>query len=366
MVDSTEVLHIYRRLLRAITYLPDSHARIYIHNEVVERFKRHRKYSPYHINSNRVKKARQHAGCLERAGHGSFDDLKKVLLRTYGRAGGRRRELVKDLLRSDETVLPKDDAALKELIETSNSEQPVNQELDPKVAAFIESQKRNHPRESVKSKIRNIDIPKETIWDRPPVQKLKDSLWRKWWATTLDRMLPPVPKHEWDHLRDLALGKRSLDEFPQRRSRPIEEKAGEGDVALKYLQKRLTNEAAEVDGAIFDLKQGLKIQTKTQEDDLPPARSRRRLYALIWSLTPTMSLDEATKTWNITWGSGKSILGAGNLTQASARDMELFEGMDGSPEPQPGDLDPFAERRKPRKARQKAQRQEEAAIAAIT
>ena len=85
-------------------------------------------------------------------------------------------------------------------------------------------------------------------------------------------MLPPVPKHEWDHLRDLALGKRSLDEFPQRRSRPIEEKAGEGDVALKYLQKRLTNEAAEVDGAIFDLKEGLKIQTKTQEDDLPPAR----------------------------------------------------------------------------------------------
>ena len=68
---------------------------------------------------------------------------------------------MKDLLRSDETVLPKDDAALKELIETSNSEQPANQELDPKVAAFIESQKRNHPRESVKSKIRNIDIPKE-------------------------------------------------------------------------------------------------------------------------------------------------------------------------------------------------------------
>ncbi|PMD18960.1 hypothetical protein NA56DRAFT_647431 [Hyaloscypha hepaticicola] len=361
MVDSTEVLHIYRRLLRAITYLPDSHARIYIHNDVVDRFKSHRKLSRDHINTNRVKKARQHAGCLERAGHGNFDDLKKVLLRTYGRAGSRRRELVKDLLQTDETVLPKDDAALKELIENSNSKQPVKHELGPKLSAFIWSQKTHHPRDSIKSNIRNIDVPKKTIWGREPAQKLIDSKWHKWWATTLDRMLPPVPKHEWDHLRDLALGKRFLDDFPERRSRPMEEKAGGRNAALKYLQKRLANEAAEVDGAIFDLKEGLMIQTKTQVHRPPPTRARRRLYAFIWSLTPTMSLDEATKTWNITWGSGKSMLEAGNLTQASARDMELFEGMESPPEPQPGDPDPFAEKRKQRKARQEAKRRKEAA-----
>src|SRR6266852_2589705 len=99
MVHSTEVLHIYRRLLRAITYLPDSYARIYVHSDVVERFRKHRPGSgPAHITLNRVKKARQSASCLERAGHGNLEDLKKVLMHTHGRAGGRRRELVKDLL----------------------------------------------------------------------------------------------------------------------------------------------------------------------------------------------------------------------------------------------------------------------------
>ncbi len=336
-----------------------------MHNDVVDRFKRHRKFSRNHIVTNRVKKAGQHARCLERAGHGNFDDLKKVLLRTYGRAGSRRRELVKDLLGSDETVLPKDDAALKELIENSNK-QPVTQELRPKVSAFIWSQKTNHPRESIKSNIRNIEIPKKSIWDRPPAHKLKNSKWQKWWATTLDRMLPPVPKHEWDHLRDLALGKRPLDDFPQRRSKPMEENAGGGTLALKYLQKRLPPEAAEVDGGIFDSKEGLMIQTKTQVHYLPSDRARRRLYAFIWSLTPTMSLNEATKTWNVTWGSGKSIIGAENLTQASWRDMELFEDMKSPPEP-----DPLVEKRKQRhslqktKRRQEAKRQAESAIAAI-
>jgi hypothetical protein len=361
MVNSTEVLHIYRRLLRAITYLPDLQARSYVHNHVVERFRRHRTFGPERITSNRVKKARQQASCLERAASGNLDDLKKVLLQTYGRTGGRRRELIKDLLRPDESVLPKDDAALKELIENPNSQQPTNQKLSPKVTAFLESQKRNHPRESVKSRIRNFEIPKTTIWDRPPVQKLRDSLWHKWWATTLDRLLPPIPQHEWDRLRDLALGKMPLDGFPKRRSGPVAEKDDRLTV-VGYLQQRLGNEAAQINGATFDLERGLKIQANTREESVPPIRTRRRLYALIWSLTPTMSLDEATKKWNITWGSGKSILGARTLTQPSARDMELFEGM---PELEPSDLDPWAEERKQRKARQEAKRQKEA-MAAIT
>lgn len=355
MVHSTEVLDIYRRLLRAITYLPDSYARIYLHNDVVGRFREHRPGSgPAHITLNRVKKARQSASCLERAGHGNLEDLKKVLMHTHGRAGGRRRGLIKDLLRPDESVLPKDDAAVKELIENPKSEEVLVRKPNPKVTFFIESQRRNHPKDSVKSKIRQLEIPKKTIWDRAPTQKLQDSKWRAWWGQTLDKLLPPVPQHEWDHLRDLALGKEPLEEYPKRRSRPVEKKDGREDMAYRYLQLKLKTEAAEINGATFDPERGLEVQTKSREEvldesrEISPTRPRRRLYALIWSLTPTMSQDEATKQWTVTWGSGKSLIGAGTVTQPSASDMELFEGMPSLPEPEPIDRDKWAKERKER------------------
>ncbi|KAE9371351.1 hypothetical protein N431DRAFT_426016 [Stipitochalara longipes BDJ] len=341
MGHSTEVLHIYRRILRAITYLPDSSARIYVHNDVVQRFRRHRsRTSPEHITSSRVKKARQSAGRLERAAHGSSEDLQKVLMHTYGRAGPRRRELIKELLRPDETILPKDDVALKELIEKPEEQQPVNRKPNPKVAAFIESQRRNHPKESDKPRIRQLEKPQKTIWDREPAQKLQNSRWLKWWAQVLDKLLPPVPQHEWDCLRDLALGKIPLDEFPRRRPRLVEEADQRGDMAYRYLQLKLRSEAAQLDGAAFNSERGLEVKTKTREeiltetyDTLSP-RARRRLYAHIWSLSPTMSQDEATKKWTVKWGSGKSLFAAGTLTQPSASDMELFEGMESLPEPQ--------------------------------
>jgi Complex 1 protein (LYR family) len=123
MVYPTEV-HLYRRLLRAVTYLPDSYARIIVHDEIVERFRRHRpKSGPEHLTIYRVKKARQFAGCLERAGYGNLDDLKKVLMHAHGRAGFRRRQLIRDLIRPDENLLPKDDSALKELIESPKAQE---------------------------------------------------------------------------------------------------------------------------------------------------------------------------------------------------------------------------------------------------
>ncbi|PMD36007.1 hypothetical protein L207DRAFT_494721 [Hyaloscypha variabilis F] len=340
MVHSTEVLHIYRRILRAITYLPDSSARIYVHNEVVQRFRRHRPWtSPLHIISNRVRKARAFAGCFERAAHGSSEDLQRVLMHTYGRAGARRRELVKELLRPDESILPKDDTALQQLIENPKAQEPVDGKPSPKVTAFIASQRRNHPKESDRPKIRQLEKPQKTIWDREPVAKLQHSRWLKWWAQVLEKLLPPVPKVEWDRLRDLSLGKIPLDEFPMRRSRPVENTEQQGDMVYRYLQLKLRSEAAQLEGATFDTTRGLQVQTKTREESLGEnhevllPRARRRLYAHIWRLTPTMSQDETTKVWTVVWGTGKSLIAAGTLTTPSASDMELFEGMENLPEP---------------------------------
>jgi LYR motif-containing protein 2-like len=381
-VEVMEVLHLYRRLLRAITYLPDSNARTYIHNEVVDRFRGNAKNSKLELIPNRVRKARGAAICCERAGKGSLDDLKKVLFHTHGRAGARRRMLIQNLLRPDESVLPKDDAALKQLIETPNLEHSdTTEKLSPRMAALIESQKRNHPAESPKPKIRQLQVQKTTMWGRQPPRKLEKSRWRKWWASTLDRLLPPVPQHEWDRLRDLALRKLPLDEYPKRRSRPtVEEEEGEKeeDMAYRYLQLRLRSESGQLDGATFDPKQGLKVETKTQEElleesyVLPPARSRRRLYALIWSMTPIMSQDEVTKRWNVEWGMGKSSVGAGLFSQPSAGFMELFEGFEQLPQdPQqarfnPEQLAQLAKEREEKRANRQAKWQKRQEMAVTT
>jgi hypothetical protein len=54
----------------------------------------------------------------------------------------------------------------------------------------------------------------------------------------------------------------------------------------------------------------------------------RRLYATIWSMTPTMSQDETTKTWLTKWGGARSAAHTGQVTAPSSIDVELFEGAD--------------------------------------
>jgi hypothetical protein len=357
MNTPTNVLHLYRRLLRAVTYLPDSFARDYAHKHIVDQFRRNAKrFNPKPIVSNRVKKAKYEAISLERAGNGGLEDLKRVLLSAYGRRGRRRRELIQDLLRPDEAVLPKDDTALKQLIYNPNGEEAINHEPSPKVTAFIASQENHHPLGSPRPKIRKLKIPKTNIWGRPIPKKSEVSLRKKWWAATLDRLLPPVPRHEWDRLRDLALGKIPLDEFPKRRSRkeePVADREEEMRV-IRYLQHSLRSEAAKSEGIIFDSNLGLITQVRDcKELDqlsgkplLNSPRALRRLYASIWTLTPTMSQDEVTKKWNVQWGSGKSPLLAGIVTKPSASDMELFEGIESQPNPQPQSQVPDAHRRR--------------------
>lgn len=346
MVDSTETLHIYRRLLRAATYLPDSLARNYAHKRILERFRRNAKSgSPEPIASGRIKKAISSAKRLERAGNGSLEDLQKVLLFTYGRKGSRRRELIQALLRPDESILPKDDLALKALILHPTGEQAGKHKPNPKLTAFVESQESNHPAESVRPKIKKLKIPKENIWGRAIPRKAELNMRKKWWTMTLDRLLPPLPQHEWDRLRDLALGKIPLDEVPKRRSRkdePVENREEEMRV-FRYLQRRVKAEAAEIEGVAFDPERGLVAQTRgPKEIDqlngktlIRSPRVLRRLYASIWSLTPTMSQDEVTKKWNIQWGPGRSLFLGGSITKPSASDLELFEGIESQPEPEP-------------------------------
>jgi hypothetical protein len=348
MKASTEILHIYRRLLRAVTYLPDSFARTYMHNHVVDQFRRNIKRSSVeHITLGRVRKARSSANWLERAGNGSLEDLEKVLLVTYGRKGKRRRELIQALLRREEDIHPKDDLALKQFIDNPTGGNAVEHEPSPKLSAFIMSQRKNQSSssENDRPKIPNLTVPKENIWGRAIPKKSQVSMRKKWLATTLDRLLPPVPRYEWDRLRDLSQGNVPLDRIPKRRSRK-EEPREDREVEMRefrYLQIRIKNKAAKVDRVTFDPDLGLIAQTRDRNelDQLEgkplvhSPRTLRRLYASIWSLTPTMSQDEVTKKWNVYWGTGRSKLVAGIIAKPHPSDIVLFEGIESHPSPQP-------------------------------
>ncbi|PBP21558.1 hypothetical protein BUE80_DR007430 [Diplocarpon rosae] len=395
---SFETRSLYRGLLRATSYLPDSAARQYANARIKARFRvncakaKGKADKKIHGTSKKVgqsatkvantsgkraaaegkldaftiqrlKKGRSMKTMLESASNGDIDALVKVLKFVYGRQGERKRVLLQDLLRP-ENGSPGNTSAIKRLIETGSPDK--GYWPDAKLYRFIKDQQENQPPEAHKGKIRNIrpKVPEETLWGRPLALRQRESVVRKWWASTLERLLPPIPRNEWERLRDLAVGAVPLEEQPPRRVRGISlslaldketAKKMTNQQILKYFRMPARVPKPEIDRVRFELDNGLVIppdatieevqssrqelrdrmlrkwrdgtEEKTDRKEIP-ARSMRRIYASIWSLTPTMEYNKINKTWDIKWGRPKSPANAGLISQASPRDMELFEGIE--------------------------------------
>ncbi|OWP00603.1 hypothetical protein B2J93_6040 [Marssonina coronariae] len=409
-----EIRSVYRGLLRATSYLPDSVARQYAKERIKARFRTSRAKAstktvrkihgiPREIEPatghtiapsrrlandrkeldafsvQRLKKARSTRTMLEKASDGDTDALVKVFRFVYGRQGERKRALLKDLLRPEDDS-PGNTSAIQHLVETGSPKKGYRP--DAKLYRFIRDQQENQPSEAHKGKIRRVKpkIPEETLWGRPMALKMQESMVKKWWASTLERLLPPIPRNEWERLRDLAMGAMPLEEPPRRRIPAFSQspaldketaKTMTTQQILNYFRMPARVPTPDIDRVRFELDQGLvispdatikEIQSSRQklrdrvlkslgkgrehkfEDAVAPVkldgtealaenkkispRSMRRVYAAIWSLTPTMAYDQVTKTWNIKWGGPKSQANAGVITKPSPRDMELFEGIE--------------------------------------
>jgi hypothetical protein len=348
----TELRHAYRALLRAVTYLPDAAAREYLHSYVVYRFRRvadtirHRNNERcmelirrYHGAKN-IAKARQAARQLERAGLGSSEDLKRVLMLTYGRTGKRRRELVADLMKAEESTLPQDQNALEELIHKPPAPQEHRFPLKSKIMVLIRSQQTNQPAEVAGAVIRRVspNIPATNIWGRPLPLKLRRSITERHWAATLDKVLPPLPEHEWNRLRDLARGVIPVEMLRPRRSnsgrRPAVGEENDAKV-LQYFTTPANMHTTDFDEVRVETEQGATCWAMPfKEVEIPRAhtgsittRYMRRLYANIWNMTPTMSQDPVTGRWITKWGETRSPAHAGKFTRAASSDMEFWEGL---------------------------------------
>ncbi|KAG4442377.1 hypothetical protein IFR05_002155 [Cadophora sp. M221] len=357
-----EIISVYRGLLRAASYLPDSVTRTYTCDRIKTRFRASRakslqkpgwnefeaeeKKEPKDFTIQRLRKANLTRRTLEKAGNGDLEALKKVLLATYGREGERKRWLLKDLLKSGEEALPKDASALQQLIDNPGRTKSEKFVLSPKVYHFLRSQQEHQPVEAHKDKIRHLKakIPEENIWGRPLPFKLRASIQKKWWADVLEKILPPIPRSEWERLRDLATGVIPLEAQPARRiplqtngeEHPTESQKLDLDNPLERkiqrqsseeAKKKKSNEVAEQEKVKNLAQLDQLIASTVAEDPEIRNRSLRRLYASIWSLTPTMAYDEVNKKWGVEWGGQKSRAMGGEVSKPTPAEEELFEGL---------------------------------------
>ena len=358
--------HAYRSLLRATTYLPDSAARTYIHNHIVASFRSvankikfrvvngqrigHLIYR-YHRDTH-INKVWQKTRHLERAADCNIAELEKILYITYGRAGKRRRELVQQLLLTEEHALPQDESALSDLISGRPEENnPKKHQPTSKIHAFLRSQQANHPIATSKPKIRNLvpQIPKETLWGRPVPLSRQKRMRKRFWADILDKVLPPVPEHEWNRLRDFATGAIPIEDLPPlrgrglRRNRPSGKQLAPPEIRLyEYFTTPTRLHKSEVDENSAELDMDTRIRRK-----FATPRYMRRLYGTIWSLTPTMSQDATTMMWTTKWGGGRSASDLGQVTAPSTSDMELFEGTNDEVQSSPATQNRQSRKRKP-------------------
>lgn len=471
---------VYRGLLRAAGYLPDSVARKYAVDTIKNRFqdgrakslkarKKAKKLGSFTRKIDvhglaRLRKAKSSRNLLEKAGDGDTEAMMKVLMFVYGRQGERKRRLLKALLSNMDGDLTKG-LAIQQMVNNASSK---GLELRPneKLYNFIKIQQANQPVELERQKIRRagVKIPKETLWGRPVPVKVQKRILEKWWAVTMEKLLPPIPRHEWNRLRDLATGAMPLEKQPPRRTLPSESgtqakflpgtpskvggwycsrkacgyhnptegkvcarcqtprrpgtdtppytfgrgewvctcgcynfakrevcfKCGDSrptslpkveeahgntkrEAALEHARTletrelrrlsvhitrglpkdqaqevvRQTSEGNAVAITKHDIYQvlnerkwGLEIekpeegkpqetkQNETTQEKSVRERSMRRVYASIWSMTPTGEYDAESKTWKIEWGGPKSAAYAGKITKPTAKDLELFEGIE--------------------------------------
>lgn len=321
--SSHAVLHVFRALLRQCTYLPDPAARQYMHGHIVSRFRDYHPRSTLPFSSQRHKSAvlvqrrlptllrtaRRGLVFLRRANNGHTRHLGKILSMTYGRVGKRRHQLLKELKIVD---VPVDQAAIEELSKPGNQAVPHPSE---QLMALVKSQAKRPLSHFSRSNTPHpkLEIPEENSWGRPmPIKRVRNFK-RRWYAETLDRIMPPLPEAEWTRL-----GMRASGQSPW-----------EGHVARrKWAGNPDDEEQRHVDR---ERVQGDVGGSWSNPHNITP-RYMRRLWAKISAQCPLMRPNAAKKSgWEVMWGD----VGGHDTTQLAlghrgAGGFDMFEGVDES------------------------------------
>ncbi|OCK99768.1 uncharacterized protein K441DRAFT_601696 [Cenococcum geophilum 1.58] len=343
-------IHLFRALLRETTYLPDSAARLYFRKHIISRFKAYqpaarslpswetgtkpyKRLRPYIIRERAIKKqmeGRKALTVLRRANNGDISCLEKVLLHTYGRIGKRRHELLGHLLKAEvpadsitvEAMLKSYAALLKaplqqlyhsdktalsfftapRKISKTEYEYEISNKY-PKLKAVIKSQQSISVHNPVRSILRasKVVAPIKNIWARPMAIKRARNIVLRWYKSTMEKVLPPLPNHEWDRLYGLAAGNIAWEGLIPRRpvgtDRSQTQRLGDSYLARQILENGLTFKTP----SFADVPRG-----KDRPHNITK-RFMRRLYARVSAQCCKLTWDPIRKTWQVEWGSLKKL-----------------------------------------------------------
>ena len=290
---SLTVLHVFRALLRQCTYLPDPAARHYMHQHIRSRFRDYHPRSTLSFSSRRHKStaivqqrlpsllrmARKGLNVLRRANDGHIRYLGKILEMTYGRVGKRRHELLYKLKIPD---TPVDQAAIERLSEPGNQAVPHPSE---QLMVLVESHAKRRLSQFSRSSRPHVkpEIPERNIWGRPmPIKRVRNFK-RRWYAETLDRIMPPLPEAEWEELHMRASG-----QWPW-----------EGPVT-----RRKWVGSPDDKGQSHVVGERVKSISKHSNPHKITSRYMRRLWAKIFAECPVMKPNAARNDagWKVLWG----------------------------------------------------------------
>lgn len=218
--NSTQWRHLLRATLRECTYLPDPIARSYMRAYVLERYRRGAD-QPNRSETVKARAARNQLSVLRRANEGYQKPLDNVLYKSYGRIGRRRAELLRWLMTRE--VPPADTSALREII-TQPLEFEDGWEPPKVILSLVKSQMHNGVLSSTRvrpqPKYLEPPIPEENAWGKPVDKSRRRNIRKKWYARTLNCLLPPLPERELAILDSLIAGTVPWAPVERRKGKP--------------------------------------------------------------------------------------------------------------------------------------------------
>lgn len=329
--------NLLRAILRECTYLPDTNARRFWKYMVLDRFrtvatKAHARRDDPDFGDriyNARRDARRALSRLQRANEGDRKVLRMILLWTYGRVGRRRYALMEPLMpvevrkdvrdlsnealdvdHDEENNLERDhepleldekawkalraqhgrDAAIIDNVLQSKAD-PTLPTLSQKVLDLAKSQKQHSPPNLTRPKLRQLQPVIPALNNRllPMPQKRVKNMTKKWYATLLDRLLPPLPVAEWRELQSRAVDGHPTDIKAVRRAQQVRTPKTHfgGHSALDAIVRQ-----GRIDTKSFANKEGHNITP----------RFMQRLWAEVFSQCPLMTYNEEQKKWDVIWG----------------------------------------------------------------
>ncbi|KAJ5794793.1 hypothetical protein N7457_001392 [Penicillium paradoxum] len=285
--------HLFRATLRECTYLPDPIARTYMKDHIISRYRavssRSNKAGPQVVHA-----ARNALSVLRRANEGYSRPLEKVLFLSYGRTGRRRHELLAKLLKPE---IPNDSVDLKRLL-AQPAEFDDGWEPPAIVKSLAASQMQNTvvATARVRPVIKNLEpsIPSQDSWGKEIAKSRKRNIRKRWYNTTLNNLLPPLPEKDLQILDGLVSGTVPWEPVKRRKVNPQIAPAKSEDELFTLLARGPKK------GKTFTEYANGRPHTIT-------TRFMRRQWRRLSALVPRQYWNPISQKWRFIWDSPKEV-----------------------------------------------------------